>query len=63
MAILYRLEDKGGNGPFFYKNGQARFDCNIRCNDAGLIIVSSILTPTGRSSCFLGKRNGESGAG
>lgn len=36
MRIVYRLEDTDGNGPFFYRNGQARFDSNIKFDDNGI---------------------------
>lgn len=36
MLTVYRLEDREGNGPFFYHNGVARFDHSICFDDEGL---------------------------
>lgn len=36
MRTVFRLEDADGNGPFFYKNGQARFDSTMKFDDIGI---------------------------
>lgn len=36
MRTVYRLEDKDGNGPFFYRNGVCRTNSEIQFPDEGL---------------------------
>lgn len=36
--IVYRLEDKDGNGPFFYKNGQSKTWKDMKYDYEGLYV-------------------------
>ena len=39
---IYRLEDKDGNGPFFYKNGQLKTNKDVKFNDKGFYAFNNI---------------------
>ena len=36
MKTIYRLEDKDGNGPFFFRNGESRAKPSVRFDDDGI---------------------------
>lgn len=36
MKTIYRLEDKNGNGPFFFRNGKTRAKPSVRFDDDGI---------------------------
>ena len=40
--VVYRIEDKNGNGLFCYKNGQSKTYSDLKFNDEGLYAFNNI---------------------